>query len=235
MDPVKAYVPLQDEYATKTIENFLSDDELDLFWSYIDHPETIHEVDNCMRDAWPEFEHECTAHYHIFSNFNTSTSYEPLRNILLPKIKEHFGDTLKLPHIHILRSRFPYGLHNDANQSAEGLDNPLPAWTLIIPFETVNSKTYVFDQRSDYKSPEAWIYHTDPPQFENPAVDKETYERDFAPFTSDWIMHYLTVESVFEWKRGSCFAADRYKYHASDNYFNHGLQGKDAIIIWTAE
>ena len=234
MEPLMSATPMKDEYTTKTIDNFLSDEELDIFWSYMNHPKMHHIVDDCMRPHWPDIDHECTAYYNIFKNFHTEPEFQELRDILLPKIQEHFGDTIKLPHIHILQSRFPYGIHNDANQEGTK-EAPHAAWTLIIPFKTVNSKTYVFNERSNFKDPDSWITQTNAPKHDQPAVDRETFLKDFEPFTGEWVMDYLSVESIFEWKRGTCFAADRYKYHCSDNYYNYGLTGKDAIIIWTTE
>lgn len=226
--------PIGDEYATKTIKGFLSPEEIKLFKIYSNHKDVKVITDDCMRPVWPDVEHECTAYYRIFKDFYSNREWLPLRNTLLPKIQQHFGDTISLPHIHVLQSRFPYGIHNDANQ--RGTDaNPHPAWTLIIPLETVDSCTYVFNERSNYKDPDTWIRETNPPKHDKPAVDRDTYMVDFHPFTGEWVLDYLSVESKFSWVAGDCFAADRYKYHCSDNYFNRGLTGKDAIIIWTSE
>ena len=65
------------------------------------------------------------------------------------------------------------------------------------------------------------------------AVSGEVYHRDFRGLAAKDILYHLTVDAVFEWKKGSLFAADRFKYHSSCNYINQGVTYKKAIVCWT--
>lgn len=223
-------------FDSKVIENFLSDEEIEAFNNAAKSDDIFYIHDTSMAPVAKTFSTphgETTAHYHIFDNFYSKPAWSSLVNIIQPKIEAVFGKDIKASHIHVLDSRFPYGLHNDAEQSNMVIA-PNPAWTLIIPLDDYDSKTYVFNERSNFKDPWGWInnYKINPrPDY---CIDRETFSKDFEPFTDYELMKYLTVESTFRWKRGSCFAADRYRYHCSDNYYNHGITSKRAIIIWTS-
>lgn len=225
---------LTDEYIkdkkfdSKTVENFLSDAELDIF-DQASKSEHIHYV----HDTSAPQHVPTVAHYNIFADFYNNPAWSHLVEIIQPKLQAHFGDDIMASHIHVLDSKFPYGVHNDAEQASLEIA-PDPAWTLIIPLEDYNSKTYVFNERSPYKNPIEMAEKLGIEPYDTPAVDEETFEKDFHPYTGLNVLQYLTVETTFQWKKGSCFAADRFKYHCSDNYFNHGLDGKRAIIIWTS-
>jgi len=222
------------KYKSVTIENFLSDDELDAFdaASKLDNITYLHDTSMYPQQKRYQLESDTTAHYHKFDKFYTDPAWAHLVDIIQPKLAAQFGSKIKASHIHILDSRFPYGLHNDAEQE-NYQSSPNPAWTLIIPLDDYESKTYVFNESSVKKDPREWIKQYKIQPNTEPAVDKKTWEKDFAPFTDFDLLHYLTVETTFKWKRGSCFAADRYKFHCSDNFINYGLEGKRAIIIWT--
>tara|TARA_B110000046_G_scaffold64379_1_gene71843 strand:+ start:753 stop:1484 length:732 start_codon:yes stop_codon:yes gene_type:complete len=215
-------------FDSKIIDNFLSDEELDIFdqASKSEHIRYVHD------NSAPQ--HVSTvAHYNIFGDFYNNPAWSHLVEIMQPKLQAHFGDDIMASHIHVLDSKFPYGIHNDAEQASLEIA-PDPAWTIIIPLEDYNSKTYVFNERSPYKNPIEMAEKLGIEPYDVPAVDQDTWEKDFKPFTGFNVLEYLTVETTFKWKKGSCFAADRFKYHCSDNYFNHGLDGKRAIIIWTS-
>ena len=223
-------------FDSKIIDNFLSDDELDVFEKAAASDDVYYVHDTSMETIALEkmgLTNYSTAHYYIFDKFYEKPEWQTLVDILQPKLEATFGKGIKASHIHVLDSRFPYGLHNDAEQPNMKIA-PKPAWTLIIPFADYNSQTYVFNERSGHKDPWSWIHANNIKPNEPYAVDEETYNRDFYPFTGYDVLQYLTVESIYKWKRGTCFAADRYRYHCSDNYFNHGLKGKKAIILWTS-
>lgn len=227
-----------DIFESKIYENFLNDEELDQF-EQATESESIHFVhDTCMAaEANKLFgedeESHTTAKYYIYNRFYDNPAWKDLVDILQPKLDQTFGMGIRASHIHVLESHFPYGLHNDADQASIAIA-PKPAWTLIIPFDDYPSKTYVFNERSGYKDPWSWIHADGIQPNEDYCLDKETFAKDFEPMTDYELMRYLTVESTFPWRRGSCFAADRYRYHCSDNYYNHGIRTKKAIIVWTS-
>jgi len=227
-----------DIFESKVYENFLTDAELDVFdeaarsdYVFYVHDTSMGPVSNRLFGEDPES--HTTANYYIFENFYSKPEWSKLVDIIQPKLESTFGEGIYASHIHVLESCFPYGLHNDAEQPNMNIA-PKPAWTLIIPFDDYPSKTYVFNERCGYKDPWSWIHNENIQPNETYCVSDETYEKDFVPITDKELMKYLTVESTFTWKRGSCFAADRYRYHCSDNYYNHGIQKKRAIIMWTS-
>lgn len=226
------------EYSSRILNNFLSDEELAVFDEATRSPNIMYVHDTCMARTAKELldepeEDHTTAHYHIFDNFYSDPAWKHLVDIIQPKLEEEFGSNIMASHIHVLTSHFPYGLHNDADQSSIKIA-PKPAWTLIIPFDDFPSKTYVFNERSGFKDPWSWIHANGIEPKDDYSIDRETFAKDFDPFTDYELMRYLTVETTYPWRKGSCFAADRYKYHCSDNYYNHGIRSKRAIIIWTS-
>jgi len=223
-------------FDSKIIDNFLSDSELHEFEKAAASDKVLYGHDTCMAPLALKFmgdTNHTTAHYYVFDNFYNKPEWKPLVDILQPKLEATFGSGVKASHIHVLDSRFPYGLHNDAEQPNMVIA-PNPAWTLIIPFEDYDSQTYVFNERSGHKDPWSWIRANDIKPNELYSIDDDTYKRDFYPLTGYEVFQYLTVESVYKWKKGSCFSADRYRYHCSDNYLNHGITSKKAIIVWTS-
>jgi hypothetical protein len=226
------------EFDSRIVDNFLSDGELKEFDTATQSEQIYYVKDTSMSGVTKQLfneteEDHITAHYNIFANFYTNPAWSNLVDIIQPKLEKEFGNGIKASHIHVLDSHFPYGLHNDAEQPNMNIA-PNPAWTLIIPFNDYPSKTYVFNERCGYKDPWSWIDKEGIKPNDNYCIDLETYEKDFSPITGYEVFKYLTVESTFEWKRGSCFAADRYRYHCSDNYYNHGIKSKKAIIMWTS-
>ena len=225
-------------YQSKIIDNFLSDSELAEFEKAAKSDNIYYVKDVSMAPLAKKLfnqdeEEHVTAHYHIFASFYDNPAWAHLVDILQPKLEEAFGNNIFASHIHVLESHFPYGLHNDAEQP-NMIIAPDPAWTLIIPLDDYPSKTYVFNERSGFKDPCQWANHYNISPTEYNCVDDETFSRDFAPIAEPDILKYLTVESTFQWKKGSCFAADRYRYHCSDNFYNHGISHKRAIIMWTS-
>ena len=221
---------------SQTYENWLSDEELDIIeqaaQTYdIDYTHDVSMAPSAQQIGMNDY---TSAHYYKFASFYTNPAWQHLVDIIQPKLEATFGENIRASHIHVLDSRFPYGLHNDAEQP-NLLLAPEPAWTLIIPLADYPSKTYVFNERSNMKSPMAWVEKYNIQPLEDYSISRELYEKDFAPLTDYVVFKYLTVETTFQWKRGSCFAADRFKYHCSDNYYNHGIRGKRAIIMWTSK
>jgi hypothetical protein len=230
----------QKKFENRIVDNFLTDPELDEFWTSSQSENAQYIKDTSMAPMaemlfGQEPSTHTTANYHIFKNFYNNPQWSHLVDIIQPKLEAEFGSNIRASHIHVLDSWFPYGLHNDAEQPNMKLA-PEPAWTLIIPFDTCESTTYVFNERSGFKDAMefAKYYNVKPHGLETTGLTKEEYELDFSPITHPDNLSYLTVETKFKWKRGSCFAADRFKYHCSSNYLNQGIKNKKAIILWTS-
>lgn len=230
----------KNKFENRTIDNFLTDQELEAFWEAAKSGKTFYIKDISMAPLAEELYNQdqsthITANYYVFNDFYSNSDWSHLVDIIQPKLEAEFGSSIKASHIHVLDSLFPYGLHNDAEQTTMKLA-PDPAWTLIIPFDTCDSRTYVFNERSEFKDPMQFAEHYDVKSndLQTVGITQEQFDKDFAPITDPLNLSYLTLDTQFEWKRGSCFAADRFKYHCSSNFLNAGIKNKKAIILWTS-
>ena len=70
------------------------------------------------------------------------------------------------------------------------------------------------------------------PHYNPPRIDAETYRKYFSHIPAD-VFNWLTIEDIFKWKKGSMFAAARFKFHTSDNFLANGIPSKRALIAWT--
>jgi hypothetical protein len=220
-----------------TIDNFLSEEELLEFEKAAYSSDALVKEDKSMapmmKKIYGESASDVTAYYHLYASFYTNPAWKNLVEIIQPKLEKQFGPSIRASHIHMLDSRHPYGVHTDAEQPNLVLA-PEPAWTLIIPIDSCESKTYVFNERSNQKDIMEFVRvnNIQPKEY---SISDEVFQEDFAPLHSKEIFRYLTPETTFTWKRGSCFAADRFKFHCSDNYLNKGIKSKRAIILWTSK
>ena len=155
--------------------------------------------------------------------------------ILLPRLRQHFGEDLHIDDSHFLTSIFPYSIHTDV-MSGEyfDLDGPLQAaWTFIIPLDDYDSYTVVFNEGDEHiKTVDEWIDQRGIKPHGQP-VDEELYQRRFSHMQRHHL-DYLTIESMFHWRKGHLFAADRRKFHSSDNHPAVGVPEKRGIIMWTS-
>tara|TARA_B100001057_G_scaffold354372_1_gene356333 strand:+ start:1145 stop:1891 length:747 start_codon:yes stop_codon:yes gene_type:complete len=225
------YLPTRREFPTMTHENFLSEKEIELMNYYWNHPERMHIVDRSMQSVQEEMfgpgEYK-TAEYNIFGSLYKNPWWAGIKEMLVPKVQKWLGHDIYIPHCHVLDSHYPYGIHTD-NEQAGFVLAPHPAWTIIIPLEDYNSKTYIFNEISVGKHPTNLENKSD-----DMCISEEEFEKDFAGLATpkDWLKK-LTLDGAYPWKAGSAICSDRYKYHSSDNYYNHGLKNKRAIIMWT--
>jgi hypothetical protein len=157
--------------------------------------------------------------------------FEKTLDIITTKIKKEFGDDIIIHGKHILNSYQPYKIHTDGILGDSGIDeNNYGAWTIVIPLETCDSHTIIFNE---------WYVHTKSlTDYINAGAEKKNLipneihkkylSAEFKPY-----MDYLSLDVIFPWKKGSLMAASRYKFHSSDNFPVNGLTNKRAIILWT--
>lgn len=147
---------------------------------------------------------------------------QKLDEILVPIIGNY---TSTVPTI--LDSQLPWAVHNDYILGGPK-SNLEPYVAVMIPLETVPTRTVFFDQHADYK-------------------DFARYKENHGPI-SDHVHHvlwkevlshclevdryYLSIEKIYEWQRGDLVIFDRRQWHASDDYRSK-LKSKRAIIIFT--
>lgn len=219
---------IDDRYPSRIIPNFLSDDEIKII------------EDLTMQKGSVNIEGEPNSnytHYNKISGFFLDRAeFAPVKQILEPRLREHFGQDLQLDaSTHILEAYLPYNIHNDVvtagfvpNETTDA------AWTFIIPVADYDSHTVVFHQGHDHiKIPEEWIAKTNP-QPHTEEIDWELHERYLSHCNPDFL-RYLTIEDLFAWRKGALFAASRRKYHVSDNFPKNGLANKRAIVMWSSK
>jgi hypothetical protein len=213
-------------FDTRVIPDFLSDSELDLIDSLTLQHGARTEVGSADN---PELHHSL-----ILSFFLDWPEFVKIRDILIPKLQQEFGVGIALDNsTHILESYSPYGIHSDVMTAGFELDDPREAaWTFIIPLADYDSHTLVFDQGfSEYKHPQqaidagALLPH-------GKLLDPELHDRYLSHCNPEHL-RYLTVETVFKWRKGWLFAMDRKRFHVSDNYPKNGLAQKRGIVCWS--
>ncbi len=211
---------------TKIIPQFLSDEELDILENHFLKTEDIHQNYNPGNFGGEVF----SGTYYIIRYYEEKNKI--VRDILQDKLEQFLHCHLKIQQIHIFDCFDPYNVHSDIDSGGPILpDAPQHAWTLIIPLHDVNSHTVVFKEGSKIKQP--IYYFEDAVPYLDMTIDTETYNKYFSHIPEHYFK-YLTIESIFSWKRGSLFAADRHKFHTSDNFIANGVKNKRAIIAWTS-
>jgi hypothetical protein len=209
------------EIDTKTIDKFLSESEVEMIENFI--------MENCP--PLPSYNplKVFSGDYYIFNFYDPK--FAPVTDILWPKLKDVFGGKLYLHQIHVFDCFNPYDIHSDVESGpAMNPEAPHYAWTLIIPLRDVDSHTIVFKEKSRTK--DLGEYGKSVKPYEKLTIDDETYQKYFT-HTSKGCFNLLTIEDVFKWKKGALFAADRFKFHCSDNFLANGVKSKRAIVAWT--
>ena len=167
----------------------------------------------------------------IYPFFDWIEKHRTVFKILLPRLRLHFNQHIKLDTCHVLDSRVPYGIHTDVDSGGfDPAGDRDAAWTFIIPLEDYNSHTIIFKEGHDrIKTLMDWVQETNPAEHE---IDDEFHQR-YLTHVDRRDLRYLTPEAVFPWRRGHLFAADRRCFHVSDNFPANGVVSKRAIIIWS--
>ena len=160
------------------------------------------------------------------------SKYDPwYTNIIRPKLDLHFGKDLEIFDPHILNSYYPYGMHTDGLNSGADNITRYPAWTFVIPLDDYNSSTILFNEYdTTTKMADQYIKNNPTAKIQNQLSDEfiEQYLSHEVPEQ----MKYFTLETIYKWKKCSCFAASRYKFHGSDFYLKNGVTMKRGIIMW---
>lgn len=216
---------------TKIIENFLTDEEIDIINAEINASPDAHNpiVINGVTERVMES---------IFWRSKEPPYQSKLpksEKIIRDKMKVLFGEDLHIAIADVLRAYVPYGIHTDGVLGEYGIDeNFYGAWTCVVPLDNYDSNTIIFDQHYDKtKLIYDWINEKNPEVLD--VIDDETYKKYFThmhEYTD--FFKYISIEIVFPWKKGSMLAASRYKFHTSDNFIANGITQKRGIIMWTS-
>jgi|688.fasta_scaffold84162_2 hypothetical protein len=213
---------------TKIVENFFSDDELmyvkslPFLFSELNH--ATYDEDNFKYKPWNG------TVVRRYLAFNDDPQYSKVNQILEGAVKKHFGENIIIGAKHILTAFYPYLSHTDAVYGEYGIDeNHYGAYTFVIPLDTFQSSTIVYNEYSD-KTKMVSQYKQDKEPIDS--IDDAFYEK-YLTHEARENMRYLSVEKVFNWKQNNCLAMSRYKFHGSDDFYGHGVQYKQAMIMWT--
>jgi hypothetical protein len=212
---------------TRTVKNFLSDQELDTIEKHVLATDDIYLNYNPSKED-NDIE-VFSGTYYLFKYYEEKNKI--VKDILQPKFEAQFGKNLHIQQIHIFDSVDPYNIHSDVDSAGEFLPGHVHAWTFIIPLFDVDSHTIVFNEGSETKQPQHYIEAT--PPGESISIDATTYKKYFSHTPYNWF-RWLTIEDIFKWDRGSLFAASRFKFHTSDNFLANGVKSKRALIAWTS-
>lgn len=215
------------DFVTKTIPDFLSDEEIIQLERVFSKPSC-----NIITDNGPNNHAEYNSNY-VFST--VSEDLKTVDDIIGTKLREVFHPELIVGPFHLHDSLRPYQLHSDAADPKEtetlisdGLDY---AWTFIIPLDTYDTHTIMFDQKSGkMKDMYDWIHTLNPPILDS--IDKETYEKYLSHCDLSTV-RCLSLHEIFPWNKGWLSATDRRRIHCSDNYIANGLNGKRALVAWS--
>ena len=171
-----------------------------------------------------------------FYDTDVDTLHEVL-DIILPKLNHVFGYQPIIEDLHILESNIPYMIHNDFTsnhnltpRTVEWLNSHLPEYTIIIPIETYNSITVIFDE--SYKTNDFEQFKKEYTGDLSIKLDKRFIMNNLTHLNPK-DLRYLTLHSTHKWNKGAMFAVDRRYYHCSDNFIKKDIEYKKAIVIRT--
>jgi hypothetical protein len=211
---------------TKIIDNFFTDSEVNYLLSLLEkYPEQNGKtIGTDPQLPYDMLEREVLA-------FGDEPEFESAVAMMRQKIDRWFGPEVIIGGWHILTSYFPYRAHTDALFGEYGFDeNNYAAWTLVIPLDDYDSHTILFDQYSfQTKLVPEYVKTHEPLDI----IDEYTYNK-YLSLEALESMRYFSIDSIYKWKKAKCFAASRYKFHASDNFINNGITMKRGIVVWTA-
>ena len=218
---------------TRTIENFLTDDEIAEIEDMCGQGMTTLIIDS--RDTLPIESIDRIANYWCFDFYGDSGT--KIREMILPRLQNLFHKDIYIDECHILESYYPYDIHTDSvNNNQDYTIQAQPGytsgWTFIIPLDNYNSNTFIFNQESLYiKGPARWIEEQNPPILN--AIDEATYNKYLKHAVDPSKLRYFSIEEIFLWQKGSLSATSRGKFHCSDYFLDNGIKEKRAIVMWT--
>ena len=199
---------------TQTIENFLTNEEVD----YINSVLTL----EVMQSLGKTVQRESSIYYSVT---------EEITDLLLSKIEKLPNEKL---FIRVLDCYDPAGSHSDTSPGAATGNQYQPtkfARTLIIPMGDYDSNTIVFEQNLPLGE-NALEYIKTLPSLSPPLIDETTYD-EYLTHLPHYHKNKLSIETIFPWKKGSLLIFDRNRLHCSDNFLARGLTSKRGFVIWT--
>jgi hypothetical protein len=149
-----------------------------------------------------------------------------IQDILDPVLRPYLGEFV-VDKSHILDARLPWDIHNDYVSVCSELPNE-PQAVVIIPIEDTDSSTIVFHQTAKYSDFQKYRESNPPLKDCVKQTDWDLYLNHCWPKDRFW----LTIDHVFQWRKGAGCIMDRQTFHASDS-FHQRIGNKRAIILFT--
>lgn len=216
---------------TKVVENFFTDEEVDMILQEYHNANRVSRENPFYRDG-------------VLQNYTQGIiaidngrqvhvrQFARTAELLKARLAMHFGDDINIGTAHVLRSYQPYKCHTDGEDGQAKIDaQHYGAYTFVIPLETVDSYTIVFNEYFDKgKLLDEWFLEN-PDMPKKDVITDEIYEKHLSAEYREY-MRYLSIDTIFPWKKGSCLGMSRYKFHGSDN-FPTRMESKLGIIVWT--
>lgn len=225
----------KDNLQTQVIPNFFNNSELfEIEKIFRQHSDTIIQIEKMGVELGNEqgrTHSEARAHYW----YPGPNSQGKISKILSDKLSQYFSREIVCVDWHILNSFQPYDIHadgydlnNTGTHLAEGWEY---AYTFLIPLDTYDTNTIIFDQESyTVKGGHNWLKY-DKPEILN-EIDDATYEK-YLTHCDREIVRHLSIETIYNWEKGGLLAASRHALHASDNYLNNYILEKRALVGWS--
>jgi hypothetical protein len=192
---------------TLILENFFDEKEIDYITA------------ECSAMDTDQYDDPVQVHNGTY--YAVPSSVESLIDQKIPKLPN------EILHVKFFDSTEPAGLHADTNGDTATYYDSL-ARTIIIPLDTYDCKTVVFHQELKCGENNNHIINF-------PILSDEN---DNVP---DFFLHLLphrdclkrlSIETMFDWSKGSLLAFDRKRLHCS-TVFSDNMTCKKGLVIWT--
>ena len=173
----------------------------------------------------PNFGHVIHVHHTLDWN-----NHEPLRNLVLPGLPKNVAKSMLVQECFYLQSLAPLEVHWDCGAHEFGMDE-MPFVVFVIPFESMDAHTIIFNQLSADRDFVQYKEKNDPLP-EDQCITPEIYDQ----YLSHCWPHerpYLNIDTIFRWTKGSLLMFDAHRWHASDNYHKNGVTEKEGLVIIT--
>jgi 2-polyprenyl-3-methyl-5-hydroxy-6-metoxy-1,4-benzoquinol methylase len=225
----------KDNLQTRVIPNFFNNSELfEIEKIFRQNSDTVIHIEKMGVELGNENgrDHvEARAHYW----YPGPSSRDKITKILSDKLSQYFSREIICDDWHILNSFQPYDIHADGfelnhpgTHLSEGWEY---AYTFLIPLDTYDTNTIVFDQESyTYKGGHNWLSHDKPELLD--VIDDDIYKKYFNHCNREIVRH-LSIDTIYKWEKGGLLAASRNALHASDNYLNNHVLEKRALVGWS--
>jgi len=219
-------------FDTKVVTNFLTEDEVNLILSEYEESHKQFVDAPFYRDGVLQNHTQgiiCNDHA---GNKIVMPNFKQTANLVETRLKANFPGEFSIGTMHILKSYQPYKCHTDGIVGQADVDDfHYGAYTFVIPLETVDSYTIVFNEYYENgKLLDEWLADNPDMQPKN-VISDEIYNKHLDAEFKDY-MNYLSIDTIFPWTKGACLGMSRYKFHGSDN-FPKRIHSKLGIIVWT--